>query len=119
MSNISLYNDAALLLGGVAIYLRWQAQWVRTTFGSPMSPPEELATHGPYRYIRHPAYAGYMLFVVAVAFATSWVVLIGLFFVVRIVTGWADEEERLLEERYGKEYEAYKNRTWRFVPFVY
>jgi protein-S-isoprenylcysteine O-methyltransferase Ste14 len=28
-------------------------------------------------------------------------------------------EERLLAEKFGAEYEAYRGRTWRLVPWVY
>ena len=30
-----------------------------------------------------------------------------------------DAEERLLSETFGREYQAYRARTWRLVPYVY
>ena len=30
-----------------------------------------------------------------------------------------EAEERLLSETFGPEYDAYRNRTWRLVPYVY
>ena len=36
-----------------------------------------------------------------------------------VVLARIDAEERLLSETFGAEYEAYRARTWRLVPYIY
>ena len=78
-----------------------------------------LVTTGPYRYIRHPIYAAFCIFVWAGVVAhPSWVsilcgaaVLIGA--VVRIYC-----EETLVAGQYPA-YVDYKAKTWRLIPYIY
>jgi protein-S-isoprenylcysteine O-methyltransferase Ste14 len=36
-----------------------------------------------------------------------------------VVLARIDAEERLLSETFGAEYDAYRARTWRLIPYVY
>ena len=36
-----------------------------------------------------------------------------------VVLARIEAEERLLSETFGAEYDAYRARTWRLVPYVY
>ncbi|MFJ8228720.1 methyltransferase family protein [Streptomyces sp. NPDC094448] len=88
---------------------------LRTTGG------QRLVTDGPYRYIRHPGYCGSLLvwsgYSLGLGNGIAWgVVTVGLLFVYgrRI----AAEEEMLLAA-FGAEYEEYRSRTRRLVPFLY
>jgi protein-S-isoprenylcysteine O-methyltransferase Ste14 len=99
--------------------------WARITFGRRsyhvVANPTEggLVTDGPYRYIRHPIYAGICLLTLAGAVAhRSWtgglfggLILAGA--VLRIAC-----EEILVQARYP-EYAQYKAATWRMIPYVY
>lgn len=80
-----------------------------------------LVTTGPYRYVRHPSYTGALVaalgFGIALGHWTSVLVL---------VVGWAigvayriRVEEAALSEAFGPEYEAYRSRTRRLVPWLY
>ena len=78
-----------------------------------------LVQRGPYRLVRHPAYAGELLVAVAcvVARPDVWMglLLLGLllFSALRIL-----EEERVM--RAAGHYDAYADGTrWRLVPFVW
>jgi protein-S-isoprenylcysteine O-methyltransferase Ste14 len=99
--------------------------WARITFGRrsfhlAANPTQGgLVTNGPYRYIRHPIYAGMCLFTAAGA-AGHWDWRVGLclalvlaFAIVRITC-----EETLVAARYP-EYVPYAATTWRLIPFVY
>ncbi|MHA6720220.1 methyltransferase family protein [Sphingomonas sp. RS6] len=77
-----------------------------------------LVTWGPFATLRHPIYTGLFLLVIAVAIAFGhWRGL-----VLAVPLYWAGtwlrvrEEERLLRERFGAEYEGYAARVKRFVP---
>jgi protein-S-isoprenylcysteine O-methyltransferase Ste14 len=79
-----------------------------------------LVTGGLYRWIRHPSYAGalvnnlgWVLVFRSVAGVLVLLPLVGLL-LVRIRA-----EERLLASEFGREYDAYRQRTWRLVPGVY
>ncbi len=99
--------------------------WARVVFGrrsyhaSATPTKGGLVTHGPYRYIRHPIYAGMSLVTLAgVAGHWSWpsglcgaVVLGGA--VLRIFC-----EESMVKARYP-EYAQYAATTWRMIPYLY
>jgi len=85
-----------------------------------IQPGHTLVTDGAYRTIRHPGYLG--LVVNALGWALAFrsgvgVVLVGL--LVPPLLARIRAEETLLRERFGGEYEAYCNRTWRLLPWLY
>ncbi len=79
-----------------------------------------LVTSGIYGLIRHPIYLRALLVFLGLPLIfRSWLFLVllplgGLFVAARIRA-----EEKLLAERFGAEFEAYRRRTWRLVPFLY
>ena len=86
-----------------------------------IQPEHRLVTSGLYGIIRHPSYLG--LFV-----SHAW---LGAGVPLRrrrrhrradrSVSCWRafEAEERLLSETFGAEYDAYRARTWRLIPYVY
>jgi len=99
--------------------------WARTSFhagqfrvvATPSGGP--LLTHGPYRYIRHPMYAGALLLL--------WSTVLGHWSLVNAalaVTATAAtavrirDEERALREHFPR-YADYCQRTKRLVPYVF
>jgi len=75
---------------------------------------------GIYSVIRHPIYLRAILVSVGLPLVfRSW---LGLPLVV-LVTSWLvlriRQEEKLLAEHFGAEFEAYRRRTWRLLPYVY
>lgn len=85
-----------------------------------IQPEHRLKTDGWYRFIRHPSYAGLVVSCIGlVLIFRSW---IGLFLAVGILAvllARIKAEEALLASTFGEEYEAYRRRTWRLVPWVY
>jgi protein-S-isoprenylcysteine O-methyltransferase Ste14 len=80
----------------------------------------QLVTDGVYRVIRNPSYLG--LIVNALGWALVFRSLVGVALTVLMViplVARINSEERLLADQFGAEYEAYRARTWRLVPFVY
>lgn len=81
----------------------------------------DLVTWGPFATIRHPIYTGLfaMLLAMAVAFG-HWrglIVAVPLF----AYGAWirVQEEEKLLHEHFGRQYEAYAARVKRFIPGIF
>jgi protein-S-isoprenylcysteine O-methyltransferase Ste14 len=85
-----------------------------------IQPEHRLVTGGLYSVIRHPSYLGFFVSVLgwACAFRSGVGVAIAVLMLI-VLLARIDAEERLLSETFGAEYEAYRARTWRLVPFVY
>jgi protein-S-isoprenylcysteine O-methyltransferase Ste14 len=81
---------------------------------------QHVVDTGPYRWIRHPSYTGFLLALAAVMLSyANWLALIGVLpalagFLYRIRV-----EERVLSDELGEPYRSYMRRTKRLVPFVY
>jgi protein-S-isoprenylcysteine O-methyltransferase Ste14 len=85
-----------------------------------IQPDHRLVTGGIYGVIRHPSYLG--LFVNALGWGLAFRAGVGVFIAVLmliVVLARIDAEERLLQETFGAEYEAYRARTWRLIPYLY
>jgi protein-S-isoprenylcysteine O-methyltransferase Ste14 len=78
----------------------------------------ELVTTGPYRLVRHPMYLGLYLNHVGVFLLTAnW--LIGVTWLVAftaIMIYRLPREEAMMLGRFGRDYEAWRERTGRFLP---
>jgi protein-S-isoprenylcysteine O-methyltransferase Ste14 len=79
----------------------------------------ELVTSGPYRWVRHPMYAGGLLacigsVLVAGGAFVFLLILLGAIFIWRVVA-----EDKLLAAQFPRAFPAYKARTWALIPFVY
>ncbi|MFE3770703.1 methyltransferase family protein [Streptomyces sp. NPDC059122] len=80
-----------------------------------------VVASGPYRYVRHPAYTGFLLAAADLALlldnAASWLVLT---VCCLLAVGYRIHvEERMLLDALGEEYQAYAARTRRLVPGVW
>jgi len=113
---------------GVLIYLLalgW-VYWSFMTLGKQHSAEvtiqedHRFITEGPYRWVRHPMYLGLIVYPAGAGLAFgSWIgialpLLLTALFVWRIA-----DEEKLMRREFGERWEAYCQRTWRLVPFVY
>lgn len=79
-----------------------------------------LETGGLYGLIRHPSYAGLLLFMAGyVLVFRCWLGLLLVAAMLGVLIGRMNAEERLLESEFGQEYTAYRRHTWRLVPWVY
>jgi protein-S-isoprenylcysteine O-methyltransferase Ste14 len=79
-----------------------------------------LKTDGLYRYVRNPSYAG--LLVNCTGLVLIFRCWLGLFLVVGflvVLLFRIKSEEALLASTFGEEYDAYRRRTWRLVPWLY
>lgn len=101
--------------------------WARLTIGGMYSGylrvkvGHILVTDGPYRFVRHPGYSGFVLMTLGLACgycsltglaATLFLLLPGLTYRMRV-------EERLLKEQFGEEYQVYSQRTKKLLPGIW
>lgn len=79
-----------------------------------------LVTSGPYRYIRHPRYLGALMlsFGLPLLFR-SWIGLIGGLVFVGVILFRIRDEETFMHREFGAQWEAYRERSWHLIPFVY
>lgn len=115
---------SGVVVFGFYLFLFW---WVHKTLGKNWSPVLEirkdhkLITEGPYKYVRHPMYtcmwlgvAGFWLissnWVVGIVAFVTWSIL----YFIRL-----PDEEKMMIEEFGQEYENYIKMTKKVIPRVY
>lgn len=79
-----------------------------------------LLKEGPYEFLRHPIYSGFLL--LCSAYAQEYIVLsrAAAFLVFILVMMYAiREDDRVMEKYFGQEYSDYKKTSKKIVPFVY
>jgi protein-S-isoprenylcysteine O-methyltransferase Ste14 len=112
----------ALLVAGTA--LRWAAIVTLWQFFTPnvsILEGHRVVRDGPYRLVRHPAYAGLLLRYLGFGLAfANWVSLALIFLPLLCVTVYRIRvEEDALLENFGAEYADYAGGTKRLVPGIY
>lgn len=79
-----------------------------------------LVTDGPFRYVRHPRYAGGILIAFGLSLTfRSWIGLVVSVVSIGVFLLRIRDEELLMEETFGEEWEAYCRRVRLLIPFVY
>ncbi|HSK87672.1 MAG TPA: isoprenylcysteine carboxylmethyltransferase family protein [Anaerolineales bacterium] len=132
-------NPAWISWAGLALplWLRWSGlviallgfallQWAQNTLGKSWSDTprmikeQSLTTSGPYQFIRHPIYTGFLLILGSTLLISSnW--LIGLAWTGMTlieVTSRIGFEEQLMLEYFGDQYRSYMKRTGRLLPKI-
>ena len=99
-------------------------QWSQQTLGKNWSDDprlvegQQLIVSGPYRWIRHPIYAAFLLILGSlVLISANW--LIGGLWIATTglgVAGRMRTEEALMLSQFGEPYRAYMRRTGRLIP---
>ena len=108
------FRRASRITGHEKSSARWPAD-----ANSQAGPPDRLQVVGPYRFVRHPVYFGWVLVVFGTPHLTgdrlAFAALTTMYLVVAI--RW---EERSLTAEFGQDYDQYKKAVpWRLVPYVY
>jgi protein-S-isoprenylcysteine O-methyltransferase Ste14 len=81
----------------------------------------QLYTEGVYKYIRNPMYSGTLIATIGFCFVFRCIITLIIMFIyyflvfrMRII-----KEEKILIKKFGKQFEEYKKRTKRLIPFLY
>jgi protein-S-isoprenylcysteine O-methyltransferase Ste14 len=111
-----------LILAAVALRM-WVRAYIRGLYSGhvEVQAGHRLVQSGPYRFVRHPGYTGFLLMTLGVAISySSWIglaaipllLLPGLAYRMRV-------EERLLTGQFGEEYRVYVRRSKKLIPGIW
>jgi protein-S-isoprenylcysteine O-methyltransferase Ste14 len=126
-ANIPLVPDAKFLAGSLIIWtgmaVRW---WAIRSLGKyfrivvNIQSDHKLIKNGPYKYIRHPAYAGSLLICIGFGFGLGNWIGLALMLVLPLISFLlrAIVEEQVMISSFGKDYLSYMRRTTMFIPFI-
>jgi len=110
----------ALCVAGMAVMV-WARQCLGRNWSQTVALKQghELVTSGPYRYVRHPMYAGGIVACIGSAIAAGgpWIfllIILGGLFLWRV-----GAEDRLMAQQFPDEFLQYKRRTKALIPFVW
>jgi len=116
------YIGFILYLTGSFLVIVARAQLGRFGTGELITEEDhQLFTQGVYKYIRNPMYSGSLIATIGFCLVFRCIITLVIMFVysfliyrMRII-----EEEKILQEKFGSEFEEYKKKTKRLIPFLY
>ncbi len=116
------FGGMGMVALGISLFI-----WARRALGKNYSGHvsvkngQTLVQSGPYRLIRHPAYAGYLL--MALGLSLGYSSLVGLLSVVTLLLPGViyriKVEEKLLNDHFSESYRQYMQRTKRLIPGIW
>jgi protein-S-isoprenylcysteine O-methyltransferase Ste14 len=126
LPNARLIHDApellglTLIIGGAITTLSARVALARNWSGSvELQEGHELVMRGPYRFVRHPIYTGFLLMILGVALGRGTAQPFAIVLILVVVHVWKlRAEEALLAQHFPQAYPDYKARTKALIPFV-
>lgn len=110
---LAIALGAVLCCSAVVAFRSWR-------FRAKLEKGHELATGGPFRFLRHPIYAGLNLLALGTAiWAPTPITWVGFALIAIGSDLRARSEEKLLKDVFGQVYRDYLQRTKRFIPGIY
>jgi protein-S-isoprenylcysteine O-methyltransferase len=110
------------MLGGISLRA-WSSQVLGEFYTRTLRTVEQhrLVREGPYRVLRHPGYLGSVLMWTGAGLATSnWLALVLIVSVMLAAYCFRiGAEERMLLGMFGEEYQEYRRKTWKLIPFLF
>lgn len=119
----TLLQAVSLIIYASGLVIRY---WALIMLGSnfsrnvEVSKEQELISHGPYRYVRHPSYTGLFLLVMAVPLFVGNLLVFGLAVALMyfVLNQRMKEEEGFMEDVMGERYIQWKNERYKLLPFI-
>ena len=122
-----LHSPLMQWLGTLILVLGFSIRlWTRRTLKEDyqgnlqVHPDQSLITGGPYHWVRHPGYLGFI--VMAAGLAVGFSSLAGLFGVILLAVGFRARiqvEQQMLRHAFGQAYIAYARRTGCLLPILF
>jgi protein-S-isoprenylcysteine O-methyltransferase Ste14 len=79
-----------------------------------------LIQHGPYKFVRHPAYLGYLLMALGICSGyASLIGLINILFLIYCLHLRIKVEEKILVDHFGELYLQYARKTKKLIPLIW
>ena len=107
---------------GIVVFI-WARRALRTNYSGHLSTKigQTLVQSGPYRFIRHPAYAGYLLMAMGISlgyFSLAGLISVLVVLIPSLIFRMA-VEEKLLIAHFGDAYHLYMRKTKRLIPGIW
>ncbi len=126
LPNARLIHDAPelfgliLIVGGAITTLAARIALARNWSASvALQEGHELVMRGPYRFVRHPIYTGFLLMLLGTALGRGTAQPFAIVLILVVVHVWKlRAEEALLAQHFPQAYPDYKARTKALIPFV-
>lgn len=118
-----LLKFSGLFLYGAGLILRyWSLILLGNNFSRDVevSKDQELISHGPYKYVRHPLYTGLFLLTIAVPLFVGnlSVFFLAVALMYLVLNHRIEEEENFMENVLGVRYIQWKNERYKLIPFI-
>jgi protein-S-isoprenylcysteine O-methyltransferase len=119
----ALFIVALVLIWGGMVFRLWAIRTLGHFFRTTvlLHDGHRLVSEGPYRLLRHPAYAGSLITIIGFGlFLNNWVSLLGALGFILIGYGYRIQvEEKALGTRFGETFRAQQARSWALIPYVW
>jgi protein-S-isoprenylcysteine O-methyltransferase Ste14 len=127
IANLGLLTALALL--GLILYvagfllMAWALIRLRNNYqlgGSLPRDTDRMVIVGPYRFLRHPMYAAALYISLGLTLLTQSLACLAVFVIYLVlILLLIPEEEQGLQQAYGTQYIAYRQKVRKLVPFVF
>src|SRR5438105_9640221 len=120
-NDLTFVGGAALALAGVGLRV-WAIRILGKlfTFQVGIRPDHRIVRDGPYRWVRHPAYAGSVMSLVGVSLSNGFSlgIIVSAVMILMVYGLRIPNEEAALVRHFGEPYRLYMEQTKRLIPFV-
>ncbi|MBS3795984.1 MAG: isoprenylcysteine carboxylmethyltransferase family protein, partial [Candidatus Thorarchaeota archaeon] len=117
-----LLRYIGIILGIISIgYVYWAHNTLRQNYSATLetSEEQEVVREGPYARVRHPIYSSHMLFNFGMVLVSeTWLLLLPLIIAMPFTYNRIFNEEKMMIEEFGEEYEEYMEETGRLFPKI-
>ena len=85
-----------------------------------IQPNHQLVTTSIYRFIRHPRYLGVIQIALGLGLIyRSWIGVAVIIPLVAILILRIKDEEAVMRQQFGEDWDSYCMRSWRLIPYIY